>query len=134
MSEDKQMTDLSPREQAVRAISHTLGQTTQNPELAYWIGYGSQTRALLTEALASLTGEHLETIRGRYEPSPGRRTPYLAWHDPSEGDLPPRNGTYLTREMFGASPFFLSQFKDGKFFDQYGETWEPDTWAEVPED
>jgi hypothetical protein len=56
--EATQMENLDPQSQALRAIRHALDQIHQNSAVGYYCGIGTQTFALLTEAYASLLGNH----------------------------------------------------------------------------
>lgn len=60
---DTQMADLPPLEQAKKAIRHALMQIKDNPKVAYHLGVGTQTFALLTEAFATIFERPVEEVR-----------------------------------------------------------------------
>lgn len=55
--------DMTPAELAVQAV---LGRIRADGRLAYLMGYGSETFALLTYAHATLIGEDVEQFRKRF--------------------------------------------------------------------
>jgi hypothetical protein len=59
----KQMADLSPEQQAAKAISYFLGRVKADDRLYHLVGLGSQAFDLLTEAHCALSGEDLATVR-----------------------------------------------------------------------
>lgn len=59
----KQMEGVQPSEQAKRALRHVLLRIRDDGRINYLMGPGSQTWDLVTEALATLTQEDLETLR-----------------------------------------------------------------------
>lgn len=59
----KQMADLSPEQQAAKAISYFLGRVKADDRLYRLVGLGSQAFDLLTEAHCALSGEDLATVR-----------------------------------------------------------------------
>ena len=61
-----QLGDLPADQQAVKALRHVLGRVRLDRRVAHLIGPGSQSFDLMTEALASLTGEAVETLRTLY--------------------------------------------------------------------
>lgn len=63
MSDDLQMAGKVPTQQAAQAIKHVLTRIREEEPVAYHLGYGTQSFALLTEAFASLTGEPIEKVR-----------------------------------------------------------------------
>ena len=65
---DRQMETLSRDNQCVQAITHALTALRDNP--APWnLGMGSQTWALLTEALSTLTGQAVADVRRTMRPA-----------------------------------------------------------------
>jgi len=60
------MDNMPAIEQAKRAIAHILNQGLENPYLGYYIGLGTQSFALLTEAAATLWGEPVEKVRKNF--------------------------------------------------------------------
>ena len=67
-----QMTHLSRELQAEKAIAHTLQNIAERPPVAYYLGHGTQTYALLTEALATLSGKGMDEIQAIYQPASPR--------------------------------------------------------------
>lgn len=63
---ERQMTDVPALEQAKKAIRHALIQIHENPKVAYHLGVGTQTFALLTEAFATLFERPLEEVRHNF--------------------------------------------------------------------
>lgn len=55
--------DMSPHELAVQAV---LGRIRTDGRIAYLMGYGTETFALLTYAHATLIGEDVEQFRRRF--------------------------------------------------------------------
>ncbi|MBC8009945.1 MAG: hypothetical protein H7067_07600 [Burkholderiales bacterium] len=68
----KSMEGLTPAEQARKALVHILGQIRDRPYVGYYLGYGTESFALATEALASLTDTTPLGVRERYEPKTAR--------------------------------------------------------------
>jgi len=64
--DELQMEALSPIDQAKTAISHTLNKIKDDPYVAYYIGVGSQTYALLTEAAATLWDRPVKEVRQKF--------------------------------------------------------------------
>ena len=62
----KQMDGLTAEEQAKKAILATLQRIRNHEYAGYYMGFGSQTFDLLTEAYATLTGGNVEQIRRTY--------------------------------------------------------------------
>lgn len=65
---DRQMETLSRDNQSLQAITHTLTTIRDNPNVAWYLGVGTQTWALLTEALATLTGRDVAHVRRTMRP------------------------------------------------------------------
>lgn len=65
--------DMPANPQATHALQHVLGRVQKDRRVAHLIGPGSQSFDLMTEALAALTGEAVETLRTRYG-APHERT------------------------------------------------------------
>lgn len=63
------MPHLSRELQAERAIAHTLQNIAERPPVAYYLGLGTQTYALLIESLATLSGNSMDYIQGIYKPA-----------------------------------------------------------------
>ena len=62
------MDDLAKPRKAELAIGHALQQIRDLPEFGYEAGVGTQTFALLTEALAAILGAPVDKIRRMYAP------------------------------------------------------------------
>lgn len=65
--DNTQMDGLFPEEQARRAIVHTLARIRDHETVGYYMGLGSQSFDLLTEAYASLTGMPVSDVRHQFE-------------------------------------------------------------------
>lgn len=63
------MTDLTAEKQAAKAIAHTLRNISERPGVAWYLGYGTQTYALLTEAHATLHGITMEQAQENWPPA-----------------------------------------------------------------
>lgn len=57
------MADLPAETQALEALRHLLRQLRERPEIAWYIGPGSQTWALVTEAYATLSKKTVKEVR-----------------------------------------------------------------------
>ena len=66
---DRQMETLSRDNQSLQAITHTLTTIRDNPNVAWFLGVGTQTWALLTEAYATLTGRDVAEVRRLFRPA-----------------------------------------------------------------
>jgi Lar family restriction alleviation protein len=64
-----QMTDLPAEKQAAKAIAHTLRNISERPSVAWYLGHGTQTYALLTEAHATLHGITMEKAQENWPPA-----------------------------------------------------------------
>jgi Lar family restriction alleviation protein len=64
-----QMIHLSRELQAEKAIAHTLQNICDRPGVAWYLGHGTQTYELLTEALATLSGKGMDEIQSIYQPA-----------------------------------------------------------------
>lgn len=62
---ERQMDGCEPIEQAKKALSHLIRVMGENPHLAYYLGPGSQSFSLVTEAAATLFGQTVEQVRER---------------------------------------------------------------------
>lgn len=69
---DTNMDGLAPAEQAERAIFKTLSRIHNEPFIAWYLGMGSQTFSLLTEAYAALTGKTVQEVRQTFRPLDAR--------------------------------------------------------------
>lgn len=65
----KQMEGMAAEDQARKAITHVLNQIRDNPDVGWYLGFGTQSFSLLTEAAASLWGEPLENVRESFMPT-----------------------------------------------------------------
>ena len=63
------MTDLPAEKQAAKAIAHTLRNISERPGVAWYLGHGTQTYALLTEAHATLHGITMEEAQENWPPA-----------------------------------------------------------------
>jgi len=64
-----QMQGKSPEEQSKQAIGHVLLQICNHPHIGWYLGFGTQSFDLLTEAFATLTNQPIEQVRDRFEPT-----------------------------------------------------------------
>jgi len=62
-----QMDGLFPEEQARRAIVHVLARIRDHETVGYYLGLGSQSFDLLTEAYAALTYIAVEDVRRQFQ-------------------------------------------------------------------
>lgn len=69
MFSQPQMTNLPAEKQAEKAIAHTLRNIAERPGVAWYLGHGTQTYALLTESLATLSGKGMDEIKSIYPPA-----------------------------------------------------------------
>jgi hypothetical protein len=75
LMDSQQMVGMSATDQAKRAIVHTLQRIREHPEVGYYMGCGTQTFDLLTEAASTLFDEPIVKVRESFMPlSP--RDPY----------------------------------------------------------
>lgn len=61
--ENRQMEGVEPIDQARRAIIAVLGYCKRSPRVGYYVGIGTQSFDLLTEALATIEGKPVKEIR-----------------------------------------------------------------------
>lgn len=69
MFNEPQMTDLPAEKQAAKAIAHTLRNISERPGVAWYLGHGTQTYALLTEAHATLHGITIKEAKENWPPA-----------------------------------------------------------------
>jgi len=69
MFAEPQMTDLPAEKQAAKAITHTLRNIAERPGVAWYLGHGTQTYALLTEAHATLHGITMAEAQENWPPA-----------------------------------------------------------------
>jgi Lar family restriction alleviation protein len=69
MFAEPQMTDIPAEKQAAKAIAHTLRNISERPGVAWYLGHGTQTYALLTEAHATLHGITMEEAQENWPPA-----------------------------------------------------------------
>jgi hypothetical protein len=62
------MSDLSDLQQAQKAIGHVLRQIRERSEIGWYLGHGTESFALLTEAAATLFGTDVEQVRKDFAP------------------------------------------------------------------
>ncbi len=72
MSTTPEMADLSAADQARKALRHALRQIHERAPVAWYLGHGTQTFALLTEALAAHSDKSIDEIREIYCPAAQR--------------------------------------------------------------
>lgn len=72
MFNEPQMTDLPAEKQAAKAIAHTLRNISERAPVAWYLGHGTQTYALLTEAHATLRGITMEEAQDNWPPAEQR--------------------------------------------------------------
>lgn len=65
---ETQMQGMPPEEQAKKAIRHVLGQIREHEHVGWYLGYGTQSFDLLTEAYSTLTKQPIEQVRDAFEP------------------------------------------------------------------
>lgn len=63
------MQGMPPEEQSKKAIAHVLIQIRDHPHVGWYLGFGTQSFDLLTEAFATLTKQPIEQVRNRFEPT-----------------------------------------------------------------
>ena len=68
----KSMSDLTPVLQARTALAHILDRVRRDPYVGWYLGYGTESFALATEALASITGSEVLDVRKTYAPEKPR--------------------------------------------------------------
>ncbi|MBC8009194.1 MAG: hypothetical protein H7067_03760 [Burkholderiales bacterium] len=68
INDHKSMAGLKPDEQARKALAHILDQIRDRPFVGFYLGYGTESFSLATEALASLDGTTPLAVREAYEP------------------------------------------------------------------
>lgn len=66
--ENLQMKGLAEVDQAKRAIGHVLDTIRDNKNVGWYLGLGTQSYALLTEAYATLTGVGIREVREGFSP------------------------------------------------------------------
>lgn len=76
MNNHKSMADLSPVDQARKALAHILDRVAHNSSVGFYLGYGTESFSLATEALATLDGTEPKSVREAYKPQ--------KQHDPYE--------------------------------------------------
>jgi Lar family restriction alleviation protein len=64
-----QMSELPAEKQAAKAIAHTLRNISERPGVAWYLGHGTQTYALLTEAHATLHGITMAEAQENWPPA-----------------------------------------------------------------
>jgi len=66
---ETQMDGMPPEKQALKAIAHILTHIHRDEYVGWYLGLGTQSFALLTEAYATMTGEPVDKIRKHFKPS-----------------------------------------------------------------
>lgn len=69
MNMKPQMSDTPAVKQAEIAISHTLRNISERPGVAWYLGHGTQTYALLVEALSTITNKMMAEIQSIFPPA-----------------------------------------------------------------
>jgi Lar family restriction alleviation protein len=69
MKPEPQMSELPAEKQAAKAIAHTLRNISERPGVAWYLGHGTQTYALLTEAHATLHGITMREAQENWPPA-----------------------------------------------------------------
>lgn len=89
-----QMSGMTAEKQAQKAVAHVLNIIASNPHVGWYMGWGTQSFALLTEAHATATGEDVEEVREQFAPkdatNPGEAKELLETvleHAPSAREL-----------------------------------------------
>jgi hypothetical protein len=85
------MDNLTPEQKSAVAIRHVLGLIKRHPEVGFYLGLGTQSFALLTEADAANYGVDLEHVRRHYR-SESPKNPY-------EGQDVPSTPAAMEREL-----------------------------------
>jgi hypothetical protein len=62
------MEGIAPVKQAQLAIAHALTRIHDHPGVGWYMGIGTESFALLTEAFAELTGQTVREVRERFVP------------------------------------------------------------------
>lgn len=65
---ETQMQGMSSEEQAKKAILHLLRRINDDPYIGWYLGFGTQSFSLLTEAYSTLTNQPVEQVREEFEP------------------------------------------------------------------
>jgi hypothetical protein len=65
---DPQMKGLSAEEQAKKALNHILNRIRVDPIIGWYLGYGTQSFSLLTEAYAALFSKSLKEVQDEFMP------------------------------------------------------------------
>ena len=65
---ETQMDFMDPQKQALKAISHTLSRIHADEYVGWYLGIGTQSFSLLTEAYAALTQEDVSKVRELFKP------------------------------------------------------------------
>lgn len=58
----------SPGDKALQALAHTPGIIRNHPHVGWYMGLGSKSFGLMTEAYAALTGRSLKETREHFAP------------------------------------------------------------------
>lgn len=69
INDHKCMDGMTPEQQALKTIRHILIRVNEHPFVGYYLGFSSQSFALLTEAYATLTKGNLREVREYFAPS-----------------------------------------------------------------
>ncbi len=66
--DETQMAGMPPDKQALKAIAHILSHIRRDEYVGWYLGVGTQSFSLLTEAYASMTQEDVVKVRELFEP------------------------------------------------------------------
>ena len=64
---EKQIEGMTSEQQAKKAIAHVLQQIRDNPDVGWYLGLGTQSFSLLTEAAATLFAQPLDEVREQFQ-------------------------------------------------------------------
>lgn len=95
MFAEPQMSELPAEKQAAKAIAHTLRNISERPGVAWYLGHGTQTYALLTEAHATLHGITMAEAQENWPPADQpkfdddelNQCPFCGSHSISDADV-----------------------------------------------
>jgi hypothetical protein len=68
IDDHKSMSDLTPEQQAKKALAHILDRVRSDSRVGWYLGHGTESFALATEALATLTDNAVLAVRKAYAP------------------------------------------------------------------
>lgn len=65
---DTEMQELSGEDQAKKALFHLLKQIRRDEYVGWYLGLGTQSFSLITEAYATLTQQNVGRVREQFQP------------------------------------------------------------------